>query len=120
MLATGKESIVSGRGEKFGEKFDFEVRNEFKKVTPQIPYIGGDANPFTSNSCSVQFLAPYRVMRRKGIDKDEGGVVSLKLFRARLHNLTHSENNAPKPDDDNTYLWQLKKWASVSRKRLNS
>jgi len=118
ILAAGKEVVVSKYGQEFADEFVFEALNEFEKLIPNIPYIGGDANPFTGQLLfSVQFLAFYNVMRQKGINKDEGGIVSLKMFRDWLDSLVHSENNAGTSDDD-VYLQQLKEWASVSQERL--
>jgi hypothetical protein len=120
ILAAGKEVLISKYGQEFADELVFETRNELKKLIPDIPFIGGDKNPFTRQLLfSVEFLAFYEVMRQKGIDKGEGGIVSLKMFRDRLDSLVHSENNATRsPDHDGVYLQQLKKWASVSQQRL--
>lgn len=92
ILAAGNEVVVSKYGKEFADEFVFEALNEFKKLIPNIPYIGGDANPFTGHLLfSVQFLSFYKVIRRKGIDKDECGIVSLKMFRDWLDSLVRSE-----------------------------
>ncbi len=120
ILVAGKEEMTAKYGQKFVDEFELEVRDEFKKLMPHVPYIGGDANPFTGQLLfSVQFLSLYRVMARNGIDTGEGGIASLKIFSDWLDSLPRFEDTTDTPDQE-AYLQQLREWASVSQERLYS
>ncbi|MDD5338090.1 MAG: L-2-amino-thiazoline-4-carboxylic acid hydrolase [Dehalococcoidales bacterium] len=64
--------------ERFGEiqtyKIKIAAREEFEKLIPQIPYIGGDENTFTKSLVdSVRYLALYKTMKNFGIPVEEIG-----------------------------------------------
>jgi hypothetical protein len=56
--------VLKQYGEIQAYKILKEARQEFENLIPQIPYIGGDENPFTKNLVdSVRYLALYKAMK---------------------------------------------------------
>jgi hypothetical protein len=51
-----------------------QMQDEFRRLLPRLPYIGGKQNPLTTNlvACSW-FLALYRVLQPRGLSDDEIG-----------------------------------------------
>ncbi len=67
--------LVFGRyGEIQGYKILQATRQEFEKLIPKIPYIGGEENKYTKNLIeSAQYLALYKAMKNFDIDAAEIG-----------------------------------------------
>jgi hypothetical protein len=74
--------VFSRYGEIQGYKILVQTRQEFEKLIPEIPYIGGDENVFTKNFVeSVMYLALYRTMRSADFTVEETGRI---LYEAGL------------------------------------
>jgi len=74
---------------------------------------------------SAQFLALYKVLQRKGIGKDESGIVSLKIFpkiiRAwyeALEDMPRSDNGTNTAREEVSFGEKMRRWALTSQKRL--
>ncbi|MGZ7096079.1 MAG: L-2-amino-thiazoline-4-carboxylic acid hydrolase [Methanobacterium sp.] len=60
-----KELISQKYGSDFAESVENEIKQEFESIYDQIPYIGGDRNPLTSDLVSaVMDLAVYLVLKK--------------------------------------------------------
>jgi hypothetical protein len=66
ILNAGKDIMIQEYGRELADELISEVYAEFEQSIPDIPYIGGDENPFTINLVeSTQLLAFYTVLQRK-------------------------------------------------------
>ena len=100
ILTIGKDTMISVYGQKVADELIPEVHQKFETLIPHIPYIGGDDNPFTVNLVgSAQFLALYKVLQRKGIGKDESGIVSLKIFPKIIRAWYEALEDMPRSDN---------------------
>ena len=108
--------IAERYGEKYQETISIEIRNEYKSIYEEIPYIGGDTNLLTFNlESAAENLAVYLVLKRKGKPLNEIGELTYKICE-RLYEL-HPElapNSSPK------YIPFIKKAAQESEKRKYS
>lgn len=60
-----------------------EMREEYRRLIPQVPYIGGKGNPLTKQlNQSAWALASYRVLLRHGNSLEDVGEVLHHLYRA--------------------------------------
>ena len=50
--------VISKYSQELADELVLDVYDEFKKLIPGIPYIGGDANPFTGNLLFSAQLLP--------------------------------------------------------------
>ncbi len=83
--------------EKYGEiqayKICIAASEEFEKLIPQIPYIGGDENNLTKNLVdSVRYLALYKAMKNHDIPVEEIGKV---IYEGYLKKVGEPLNIAP-------------------------
>jgi hypothetical protein len=62
-----------------------ETRNEFQRLIPEIPYIGGRENSFTQPlvGCTM-LLALYRVLKRQGMSTEEIGRIAVEAEEERV------------------------------------
>ncbi len=58
ILMAGKGLVISKYSQELADELVLDVYDEFKKLIPGIPYIGGDANPFTGNLLFSAQLLP--------------------------------------------------------------
>ena len=63
-----------------------ETRQEFERLIPEIPYIGGKANNLTQDliDCTM-FLALYQVLKREGFRIEEIGKIVIEMEQKRVH-----------------------------------
>ena len=100
ILTIGKDTMISAYGQKVADELIPEVHQEFETLIPHIPYIGGDDNPFTVNLvASAKFLALYKVLQRKGIGKNESGILSLKIFGKIIRTRYKALEDMPRSDN---------------------
>ncbi len=119
ILNTGKDIMIPEFGQELADELISEVYQEFEKLIPDIPYIGGDDNPFTVNLVeSAQFLAFYKVLQRKGIGIEESGALSPKIDKAWMDDMHRSGNVAIALREESSYEEKVKAWARISQKRL--
>jgi hypothetical protein len=83
LVSAGREILRNRYGEEMAGTIARESRAEFEALIPEIPYIGGDANPLTVNLVqSAIALAFYRVMRRYGKSLPETGELLYRITEA--------------------------------------
>lgn len=78
-----------------------KMRNEYENLIPEIPYIGGSKNPFTSMLVDcVAMLAFFRILEKMGMTYREIGEFNYefweKINKIRVHKL---EKKGQKPVD---------------------
>ncbi len=63
-----------------------ETRQEFERLIPKIPYIGGKANNLTQDliDCTM-LLALYQVLKREGFRIEEIGKMVIEMEQRRVH-----------------------------------
>ena len=63
-----------------------ETRQEFERLIPKIPYIGGKANNLTQDliDCTM-LLALYQVLKREGFRIEEIGKMVIEMEQRRIH-----------------------------------
>jgi len=73
--------VIKQYGEIQANKILLEARQNFEKLIPQIPYIGGDENNFTKNLVdSVRYLALYKAMKKYGKTAEEAGKIIFDAY----------------------------------------
>ena len=62
-----------------------ETRQEFERLIPEIPYIGGKANNLTQDliDCTM-LLALYQVLKREGFRIEEIGKIVIEMEQKRV------------------------------------
>ncbi|WP_113674362.1 L-2-amino-thiazoline-4-carboxylic acid hydrolase [Vallitalea guaymasensis] len=75
--------LIDMFGNKEASAVQLKVKNEYDKLIPQFPYIGGDDNKLTSNLVQASWgLALYRVLKEYDIELyDIGKLIYLSLTR---------------------------------------
>ena len=63
-----------------------ETRQEFERLIPKIPYIGGKANNLTQDliDCTM-LLALYKVLKSEGFPSEEIGKMVIEMEQRRVH-----------------------------------
>ena len=63
-----------------------ETRQEFERLIPEIPYIGGKTNNLTQDliDCTM-LLALYQVLKREGFRIEEIGKIVIEMEQKRVH-----------------------------------
>ena len=81
-----KESLVKRYGEEFTKTFQKDVRQEYEKLIPDIPYIKGvRARAFnTFLLITAQEVAAYKAMKRQGKPATEAWEVCHQALRLRV------------------------------------
>jgi hypothetical protein len=70
----GRPAMTARYGESFTETTAREAQEEFARLIPEIPYIGGKSNSFTELMIqAASLLAIYRVMKASGKTVEEIG-----------------------------------------------
>lgn len=83
MAAVGREIVRARYGEGFADTLLGESLSEFKKLIPELLYIGGKQNLLTTNLIqSASALALYRVMQRHGKTVEETGELLYRITEA--------------------------------------
>jgi hypothetical protein len=109
-------SVFSRYGEIQGYKILLEARQEFEKLIPQIPYIGGDENAFTKNLVdSARYLALYKAMKKFDKTAEEVGEIIYDGY------LKKASERKPIPPSQRQTLGKLlarsKKGAAMSQEK---
>jgi len=85
-VALMEDSLVKRYGKEFADKLKIEVRQEYEKLIPEIPYIQGvRARPLnTFLLITAQELAIYKVMKKHGKPAGEVWELCHEALRLRL------------------------------------
>jgi len=91
------------------ERIFNEMRDEYEKLIPKIPYIEGRKNPFTSMLVdSVSMLAFYRILEKNGLTYREIGEINYelteKINKIRVHKLEKVGQNPVDQLFNDTYI----------------
>ncbi len=94
LLARIRPQVVARYGEADAAVLNEQILAEFEQLLPQIPYIGGDKNPLTTQLIqSAWALAVYRVLQQHGGSVEEAGELLLRgaeaMFNATPKFLRH-------------------------------
>lgn len=66
-------------GKDFADKVEEEIREKYESIYEEIPYIGGDRNPLTSDLVSAAMdLAVYVVLKKHGKKLEDIGEIAYK------------------------------------------
>ncbi|MBA7539021.1 hypothetical protein ES705_31299 [subsurface metagenome] len=108
-LHISKELLLKRFNEPELEGIFNEMRNEYEKLIPEIPYIGGRKNPFTSMLVdSVAMIAFYRILEKNGMTYREIGEInyelSEKVNKIRVHKLEKVGQNPVDQLFNDTYI----------------
>ncbi len=88
ILPRVRPMLVRRYGEPFVSRVEADAREEFRRLIPQIAYVGGRANPLTFNLVSTAwYVALYRVLQRQGMEIAEVGPLLLEVYRAWMESL---------------------------------
>ena len=108
-LHISKETLLQRFNEPELEEVFNEMRNEYEKLIPEIPYIGGRKNPFTSMLVdSVSMLAFFRILEKMGMTYREIGQdyyeIWEKINKIRVHKLEKAGQNPVDQYFNDTYI----------------
>ena len=85
--------IVSRYGDDFADAILREAREQHEALIPEIPYIGGDANPMTRHLIrSTTSLAFYEAMKARGKTVEETGKI---IYDAVVESVSHLPPSPP-------------------------
>lgn len=80
-LHISKDILLERFSEMELEEIFMQMRNEFEKLIPEIPYIGGKKNSFTSMLVDgAIMLSFFRILEKKGMTYHEIGEFSYRLY----------------------------------------
>jgi len=121
-LHISKEILLQQFNELEIEGIFNKMRNEYENLIPEIPYIGGRKNPFTSMLVDcVAMLAFFRILEKMGMTYREIGEFNYKFWekinKIRVHKL---EKTGQKPLDqyfNDAYINFNKNLAKVSQQK---
>ena len=83
-----KPFLAARFGDEFAEAVIREAREEYQALIPEIPYIGGDANPMTRHLVrSTTSLVFYKVMKACGKTAAETGHILYQAVEANVSRL---------------------------------
>ncbi len=83
ILAVGRKLMVARYGLEFTDKVEREAREEFERLIPEIPYIGGKDNSLTDTITQMtSMLALYRVLKREGKTVEDIGELIYRMAKA--------------------------------------
>ncbi len=104
--------IVSRYGDDFADAILREAREQHEALIPEIPYIGGDANPMTRHLIrSTTSLAFYEAMKARGKAAEETGKI---IYDAVVESVSHLPPSPPPTAGD---MASKREQARKSRKR---
>ena len=79
------DALVDRYGKDKADLMRAEMREELRRLIPQVPYIGGKQNPLTTQLVqSAGALALYRVVLKHGDTLEDTGELLHRLFRAEV------------------------------------
>ena len=99
-----------------------KMRKDYEKLIPEIPYIGGKRNPFTSMLVDcVSLLALFRTLENEGLSYSEIGEFNYDFFekinKIRVHKLEKLGQNPIDQYFNDVYLTFNKNLAKTSQLR---
>lgn len=99
-----------------------KMRKDYEKLIPEIPYIGGKRNPFTSMLVDcVSLLAFFRTLENEGLSYSEIGEFNYDFFekinKIRVHKLEKLGQNPIDQYFNDVYLTFNKNLAKTSQLR---
>ena len=79
------DALVDRYGQDKADLMRAEMREELRRLIPQVPYIGGKRNPLTTQLVqSAGALAIYRVVLKHGDTVEDTGELLHRLYRAEV------------------------------------
>ncbi|NVM18262.1 MAG: L-2-amino-thiazoline-4-carboxylic acid hydrolase [Candidatus Lokiarchaeota archaeon] len=117
-----KDLLVKQFNESQMEVIFDKMRKEYENLIPEIPYIGGRRNPFTSMLVDcVAMLAFFRTLENEGLSYGEIGEFNYgfweKINKIRVHKLEKLGQNPIDQYFNETYLTFTKNLAKTSQLR---
>ncbi|MGZ7160074.1 MAG: L-2-amino-thiazoline-4-carboxylic acid hydrolase [Methanobacterium sp.] len=101
-------------GKDFADMARDEIKDEYESIYDEIPYIGGDLNPLTSDMVSaVMDLAVYLVLKRHGMKLADIGEIAYKASEELLALYPEAADLATNPK----YIPYIKMGADRSAER---
>lgn len=83
-----RPELIARYGEQAATQIHQDTLAEYERLIPQLPYVGGQANPLTSNLVEAGCaLALYRVLRAHGGTVEEAGELSHLAVERRLRRI---------------------------------
>ena len=121
-LGIAKEFIVKQFSESKAEELIKQMKDEYETLIPEIPYIGGRKNPFTSMLVDcVATLAIFRILEKAGLTYREIGEFNNefweKISRIRKYKLEKAGQNPVDQYFNDTYVSYTKKLSETSRQK---
>ncbi len=90
--------IASRYGDDFANTILRKAREQHEALIPEIPYIGGDANPMTRHLIrSTTSLAFYKAMKARGKTAEETGKI---IYDAVVESVSHLPPLPPRSPED--------------------
>ena len=119
-LHISKEILLQRFNEQELEGIFNKMRNEYENLIPEIPYIGGKKNPFTSMMVeAVSMIAFFRILEKKGMTYREIGEFNYefweKINKIRVRKLEASSQNPVDQFFNETYITFTKNLAKTSQ-----
>jgi hypothetical protein len=88
MLKRSGAVLVDRYGEETAGVMRGEILDEYRRLIPEVPYIGGRRNIYSADLTSAgQMLAVYRVVIERGGGPENAGELLHKVFRAELERI---------------------------------
>lgn len=122
IIHISKEILLRQFNESKMEVMFNEIRKNYENLIPELPYIGGRKNPFTSMIVScVSMLAFFRTLENEGLSYREIGQFNYELWekinKIRVHKLEKVGQNPIDQHFNDTYLTFCKNLAKISQQR---
>ena len=122
LLHISREILLKQYNESQIEVMFNKMRKDYENLIPEIPYIGGRRNPFTSMLIdSVSMLAVFRTLENEGLSYHDIGELSYGIWeivnKIRVHKL---EKKGQQPKDqyfNDTYINFNKNLAKVLQQK---
>ncbi|MFX1280796.1 MAG: L-2-amino-thiazoline-4-carboxylic acid hydrolase [Promethearchaeota archaeon] len=93
MLLIAKQTLIDNFGEEKCNEMVTSTRNEFEKLIPHLPYIGGNDNRLTEPLINAAGLLPIlRSVEKQGLEFREIGRITYELFEAFYRMIPQSED----------------------------
>jgi len=118
----GRRILVSHFGDELADTILKETREEYEALIPEIPYVGGENNIWTSNLIQCTWsLALYRALKIHGKTAEEAGRISYEGVEAQLYSQPEKQRSLfGMRMFSEIGLQMLKEAAAKSQKRIYS
>jgi hypothetical protein len=120
MKKYGRKILASHYGDHLADTIIKGGRQEYEALIPQLPYIGGKKNPWTTVLLQCAgFLGLYRALKTHGKTAEEAGKISYEMVETQLRSYPKLLRRLVGRWGFTRYsLNKLKKQAEESQKRL--